>query len=148
MMDSRIEVVNENMVVVNFGLLPLDGIHYVPDDGIGAEYESGRISDEGILVLNCQYDGYMVLKAAMVVLMRFNDKQLARRQNKLFKRVANEDGMLKNAKVVKNIKKTGNNNLNLQFVNIEVERRDKQKRYDAEQNGAKLLKITKVVCKG
>lgn len=114
-MDSRIEIVNEHMVVVDFGLLPLDGIDYVPDKNIELKEDSMRISVGGIFVLNSQYKGYKLLKDGLGTLMKLSDKQLITRQIRLLKKA-----------------RTDINNLDLQFINIELERRRVKRKYDHE----------------
>ncbi len=114
-MDERIEVINENMMVVDFGLLPLDGIEYTPYELIDPKSESGRVSDEGILVLNSKHKGFKLLKDNMVQLIPLDDKKLKSRQNKLLKKA-----------------KTDMDKLKLCCIDLEFERREKKRKYEHE----------------
>ncbi len=113
-MDHRIEVVNENMVVVDFTLLPLDGINYVPDPMIPTEEDPARIADDGMLVLNSKYKGFKLLKDGLLALIPLSNKKLLQWQIKLLKRGSDMD------------------KLNIEFIKIELERREKKRAYDHE----------------
>lgn len=114
-MDQKIEFINDHMVAVDFTHLPMEGIVCIPEPIHPIEEDAGRISDDGILVLNTKYKGFELFKSGMLDLVHLSDRKLLRRQNKLFK------------KAISDMDK-----LNLSFIEVEISRREKRKVYENE----------------
>lgn len=78
-MNKNIEVINKDLLAVKFSLLPLiKEIDYTPDEEIPAYEEFGRVTCDGILLLNKDYPAFRIFKDWMPRLMKKKDKQLKR----------------------------------------------------------------------
>ncbi len=76
-MNKNIEVINPHLWAVRFNLIPLiPEIDYKPDSEIPAYTEFGRVTNDGVLILNKDYPGFRILKEWMPRVMRKKDKQL------------------------------------------------------------------------
>jgi len=76
-MNQNIEIINPHLWAVRFSFLPfISEIDYKPDSEIPAFEEFGRVTNEGLLILNKDYPGYKILKEWLPKLMNKKDKQL------------------------------------------------------------------------
>lgn len=76
-MNKNIEVINKDLLAVKFSLLPfIKEIDYTPDEEIPAYEEFGRVTGEGILILNKDYPAFRIFKEWMPRLMKKKDKLL------------------------------------------------------------------------
>jgi hypothetical protein len=78
-MNKNIEVINKKLLAVRFTLLQyISDIDYKPDDEVVAHEEFGRVTNDGVLLLNKDYPGFRILKEWIPKLMKKKDKQLTR----------------------------------------------------------------------
>lgn len=78
-MNQNIEVINKHLWAVKFSFLPfISEIDYKADPEIPAYTEFGRVTSEGLLILNKDYQGFEILKSLFQKLMKKNDKQLTK----------------------------------------------------------------------
>lgn len=76
-MNKNIEIINDNLIAVKFSMIPwIKEIDYKPDGVIPAHEEFGRVTSDGVLLLNKDYPGFKIFKEWMPKLMKKNDKQL------------------------------------------------------------------------
>lgn len=75
--NQNIEVINKHLWAVKFSFLPfISEIDYKPDSEIPAYEEFGRVTNDGLLILNKDYPGYKIFKEWLPKLMKKKDKQL------------------------------------------------------------------------
>lgn len=75
--NQNIEVINKHLWAVKFSFLPfINEIDYKPDSEIPAYEEFGRVTNDGLLILNKDYPGYKIFKEWLPKLMKKKDKQL------------------------------------------------------------------------
>ncbi len=78
-MNQNIEVINEHLWAVRFSYLPfIAEIDYLPDPTVPIYEEPGRITNDGLMLLNKDNRGYPMLKDMFPKLMKKSDKQLKR----------------------------------------------------------------------
>lgn len=107
-MNKNIEVINSHLWAVKFSFLPfISEINYVPDAKIPIHEESGRITNEGILILNKDYPAFHILKDWFPKLMEKKDRQLKKE--------------IEASKVLKN--KNDWQNAYASMLQVEIERR-------------------------
>lgn len=112
-MNKNIDVINKKLIAVRFSLLPfIKEIEYKPDDEVEAYEEFGRVTNEGVLILNKDYPGFNILKEWMPKLMKKKKKHLTKE--------------LKAAQALKN--KTDWQMAYTGMLQVEKERRLKEKR--------------------
>lgn len=76
-MNQNIEIINKHLWAVRFSFLPfISEIDYKPDSEIPAYEEFGRVTNDGLLILNKDYPGYKIFKEWLPKLMKKKDKQL------------------------------------------------------------------------
>ena len=76
-MNQNIEVINSKLWAVRFSLLQyIQEIEYKPDPEFATDREFGRISKDGILVLNKDFSGYKWIMKFLPNLMRKSNKYL------------------------------------------------------------------------
>lgn len=76
-LNQNIEVINKDLWAVKFSFLPfISEIDYKPDDEVPTHEDSGRITNDGILILNKDYVGFNILKEHFPKVMKKKDKQL------------------------------------------------------------------------
>jgi len=111
-MNKNIEIINEHLWAVKFSFLPfISEIDYKPDPEIPAYEEFGRVTNDGLLILNKDYPGFQILKEWMPKLMKKKDKQLNKE--------------IKASQVLKN--KTDWQNVYAAMLQVEAERRRKER---------------------
>ncbi len=111
-MNQNIEVINKHLWAVRFDHLPfISEIDYKPDPGIPAYEEFGRVTNDGVLILNKDYPGFRILKEWIPKIMRKKDKQLLKE--------------VKASKVLKN--KTDWQTVYSSMLQVESERRGKER---------------------
>lgn len=112
MNNNNIEVINKHLWAVKFSLLPfIQEIDYKPDPEVPAYEEFGRVTNDGLLILNKDYPGFRILKDLLPKLMKKKDKQLNSEVKKLLD--------LKN--------KTDWQNAYAAMLQVEMERRVKER---------------------
>lgn len=85
-MNGNVEIINENLWAIEFDpKVKIEGIDF--ENQPPSYKEGGRISKNGVLVLNKYYSGYEFLKRAMSALMNDSDEEL-----KLKKDLASKPG--------------------------------------------------------
>lgn len=76
-MNPHIEVINQHLWAVRFSFLQyIKDIEYKPDPEIPMDQEFGRISKEGILILNKDHKAYPLIKEFLPKLMKKSQKDL------------------------------------------------------------------------
>ena len=111
-MNQNIEVINKHLWAVRFSYLPfMPGIDYKPDSEVPAYEEFGRVTNDGVLILNKDYPGFRILKEWIPKIMQKKDKQLLKE--------------VKASKVLKN--KTDWQTVYLLMLQVESERRGKER---------------------
>ncbi|KMY49237.1 hypothetical protein [Peribacillus loiseleuriae] len=112
-MNRNIEVINKELWAVKFCFLPyITEIDYLPDPEIPMFEEPGRITNDGLMLLNKDHKGYPLLKGMFPKLMKKSNKQL-KKELFLGKRLKN---------------KTANQILYASMVQVEIERRSRLKK--------------------
>lgn len=110
-LNKNIEVINKDLWAVRFSFLPfISEIAYTPDDEVPIHEDSGRITNDGILLLNKEYAGFNILKEHFPKVMKKKDKQLKKE--------------IKASQALKN--KTDWQNVYYAMLQIEAERRKKK----------------------
>lgn len=111
-MNQNIEVINKHLWAVKFSFLPfINEIDYKPDSEIPAYEEFGRVTNDGLLILNKDYPGYKIFKEWLPKLMKKKDKQLNKE--------------IKAAQALKN--KTDWQTVYALMLQVEAERRKKER---------------------
>ena len=111
-MNQNIEVINKHLWAVKFSYIPfISEIEYKPDGEIPAYQECGRITNDGILILNKDYPGFKFLIDLLSKLMKKRDKHL-HKEIKAFQ-------LQKNTSVMDQIYSSG--------LQVEIERRSKER---------------------
>jgi len=111
-MNQNIEVINKHLWAVKFSFLPyISEIDYKPDDEIPAYEEFGRVTNEGLLILNKDYPGFRILKDLLPKLMKKKDKELIKE--------------IKASQALKN--KSDWQNVYAAMLQVEAERRKKER---------------------
>jgi hypothetical protein len=78
-LNQNIELINKHLWAVRFSFLPfISEIDYNPDEEVAAYQEFGRVTNEGLLILNKDYPGYRIFKEWMPKLMKKKDKALTK----------------------------------------------------------------------
>jgi len=76
-LNKNIEVINDHLWAVKFLYIPyIEEIDYQPDPCISAYDEFGRVTNEGLLILNKDCKGYNTIKAIFITVMKKSDAQL------------------------------------------------------------------------
>ncbi|MEI8200544.1 MAG: hypothetical protein WCG21_10810 [Eubacteriales bacterium] len=76
-MNKNIEVINDHLWAVKFLYIPyIEEINYQPDPCTSAYDEFGRVTNEGLLILNKDFKGYNTIKAMFIKMMNKSDVQL------------------------------------------------------------------------
>lgn len=112
-MNQNIEVINPHLWAVKFSFIQfISEIAYKPDPEIQPYEEPGRITNDGLLILNKDHPGFPILKDLFPKLMKKKDRQLKKELN--------------NSLLMKN--KTDWQNLYASMLQVEAERRTKERR--------------------
>lgn len=112
-LNPNIEIINPDLWAVRFSFIPyINEIDYKPDDKIAAYKEPGRITNDGLLIINKDYAGYPILKDLFPKLMKKKDRKLVKELNNALK-AAN---------------KTEWENLYASMIQVEMERRIKRRK--------------------
>lgn len=110
-MNPHIEVLTKKLYAVKFSYLPwISDIDIAIDPSIPVTEEPGRITSDGIMVLNKDHPGYLVLKNGFLVLQKKKLKGLKQ--------------MMQQTEKV--INKTPKQNLYHFMLQVELERRAKE----------------------
>lgn len=112
-MNPNIEVIAPNLYAVRYSYIDwISDIDITVDPSIPLIEEPGRITKDGVMVLNKDHPGYLVLKNCFLVLQKKKDKAI--------KQLVQESNKVKH--------KTEIQNLHHFMLQVELERRAKQKK--------------------
>ncbi|MBY0124495.1 hypothetical protein [Bacillus sp. S/N-304-OC-R1] len=76
-MNKNIEVINKHLWAVKFSLIPyIPQIDYVSDSNTPAYQEPGRITNDGVMLLNKEYKGYKLFRDLYENTMKKTNRQL------------------------------------------------------------------------
>jgi hypothetical protein len=111
--NKNIDVLNDNLWAVRFSLLDfIPEIDFLPDPNIPIHDEPGRVTSDGLLILNKDHKGYPLCKVRFPILMEMTVKQLKKEFSNSFSIKGKVQGV---------------GELYRSMIQVELERREKVK---------------------